>query len=98
MTQKSRFLPVTSDEDDELNVLSKRPIGQKKAKVIDKKIKLNMKNRRDEHVDDDIVNTVMGKLNSLDKRLETMSKYLEMCTKKAQLLIDKLEREKETGA
>ena len=88
----------SSDEDDELNVLSKRPIGRKKAKVIDKKRKLNMKNRRDEHVDDDIVNTVMGKLDSLDKRFETMSKYLEMCTKKEQLLIDKLEREKETGA
>ena len=27
----------SSDEDDELNVLSKRPIGRKKAKVIDKK-------------------------------------------------------------
>ena len=57
-----------------------------------------MKNRRDEHVDDDIVNTVMGKLDSLDERFEIMSKYLEMCTKKEQLLIDKLEREKETGA
>ena len=29
----------SSDEDDELNVLSKRPIGRKKAKVIDKKKK-----------------------------------------------------------
>ena len=68
-------------------------IGQKKAKVIKKK-KLIMKNRSDKHVDGDITNQVLDKLKNLDKQFECIFKYLEMCTKKEQQLINKLKREK----
>ena len=56
------------------------------------------KDRSDDQADRDITNQVMNKLKKLDKHFECMSKYLEICTKKEHLLIDKLECKKKTGA